>query len=121
MAFAARQQLTEDRRLQAALSSSRTQQGYSTGVAQNLKEFTGTYEYKLPVGGGGLLGRLEYRHDWSDQPYFHKGNESMIDSPGHPNRRPDCFLRTQAIGLFRLRSSQFVDVMDTRDARTTEN
>jgi hypothetical protein len=41
-----------------------------------VKEFTGPYEYKTVWG---LLGRLEYRHDWSDQPYFHKGNTDMID------------------------------------------
>ena len=44
--------------------------GYSTGVAQEVKEFTGTYEYKWVEG---MLMRVEYRCDWSDQNFFHKG------------------------------------------------
>ena len=52
-------------------------QGYSTGLAQNVKEFTGTYEYKLKFG---LLTRVEYRHDWSDKPSFHKGSDGMTDN-----------------------------------------
>ena len=46
-------------------------EGYSTGTAQKLKEFTATYEYKWAAG---LLARAEYRGDWSDQAYFHKGD-----------------------------------------------
>lgn len=44
--------------------------GFSTGVAQDVKEFTLTGEYKLAEG---LLSRLEYRHDWSNQPFFDRG------------------------------------------------
>jgi hypothetical protein len=51
--------------------------GYSTGVAQEVKEFTGTYEYKWAEG---LLTRVEYRRDWSDEPYFHKGDTSFVDA-----------------------------------------
>jgi hypothetical protein len=51
-------------------------EGFSTGTAQTLQEFTGTYEYKWKYG---FLSRLEYRHDWSDQPSFHKEN-GMTDS-----------------------------------------
>jgi hypothetical protein len=51
--------------------------GYSTGVAQEVKEFTGTYEYKWAEG---LLTRIEYRRDWSDEPYFHKGNTNFVDA-----------------------------------------
>jgi hypothetical protein len=40
-----------------------------TGVPQNLKEFTGTYEYKWLEG---LLTRVEYRGDFSNQNYFTK-------------------------------------------------
>ena len=36
----------------------------------DLKEFTLTGEYKWAEG---LLGRLEYRRDWSDQPFFDRG------------------------------------------------
>jgi hypothetical protein len=43
--------------------------GFSTGVAQTLKEFTFTGEYKLAEG---LLFRGEYRGDFSDQPSFLK-------------------------------------------------
>ncbi|HXM98550.1 MAG TPA: porin [Candidatus Dormibacteraeota bacterium] len=42
-----------------------------TGVAQDLKEVTLTGEYKMIEG---ILGRLEYRHDWSNQPFFVRGN-----------------------------------------------
>ena len=41
--------------------------GFSTGSSQDLKEFTLTGEYKLIEG---FLTRLEYRHDWSNQPFF---------------------------------------------------
>ena len=51
--------------------------GYSTGVAQEIKEFTGTYEYKWAEG---LLTRIEYRRDWSDEPFFHKGNANFVDA-----------------------------------------
>ena len=44
--------------------------GFSTGTAQNLKEFTLTYEYKWVEG---LLTRIEYRGDWSDQKFFARG------------------------------------------------
>jgi Putative beta-barrel porin-2, OmpL-like. bbp2 len=46
--------------------------GFSTGVHQNVQEFTGTYEYKWIEG---LLARLEVRHDWSTEPFFHKGDD----------------------------------------------
>lgn len=77
IAFAARQQLTSTMAAAARIEYFADSDGYSTGVAQHVKEFTGTYEYKVPLG---LLGRLEYRHDWSDQPFFHKGNTGMVDS-----------------------------------------
>jgi hypothetical protein len=51
-------------------------QGFSTGTAQKLKEFTGTYQYKW---ANGLLSRAEFRHDWSDQNFFHKGDSEMVD------------------------------------------
>ncbi len=44
--------------------------GFSTGTVQNVNEFTLTGEYKMPEG---LLARLEFRRDDSDQPYFMKG------------------------------------------------
>lgn len=48
--------------------------GFSTGVAQHVKEVTLTGEYKMLEG---LLARLEYRRDWSDQPFFDRGNGLM--------------------------------------------
>jgi hypothetical protein len=51
--------------------------GYSTGVTQKIKEFTGTYEYKWAEG---LLTRVEYRRDWSDQAFFHKGDTAFVDA-----------------------------------------
>ena len=44
--------------------------GFSTGTTQKLKEFTLTYEYKLPEG---FLARAEYRRDWSNQKFFDRG------------------------------------------------
>ncbi len=46
--------------------------GFITGTPQKLKEFTMTAEYKWVEG---LLSRLEYRHDWSNMPFFDRGNE----------------------------------------------
>jgi len=51
--------------------------GFSTGAAQEVKEFTGMYEYKWAEG---LLTRVEYRRDWSTVPYFHKGDTNMVDA-----------------------------------------
>jgi hypothetical protein len=41
--------------------------GFATGAVQKVKEFTITTEQKL---GGKLLTRIEYRRDFSDQPFF---------------------------------------------------
>ncbi|HMH14458.1 MAG TPA: outer membrane beta-barrel protein [Edaphobacter sp.] len=41
--------------------------GLFSGTTQALKEFTGTYEFKV---GEGLLSRVEYRRDWSNVPFF---------------------------------------------------
>lgn len=51
-------------------------QGFSTGTAQALKEVTGTYQYKWVDG---LLSRVEMRHDWSNQDFFHKGDSELVD------------------------------------------
>lgn len=45
-------------------------QGFTTGTAQQLKEFTGTFERRVAQH---LLTRLEYRHDYSNQPTFVEG------------------------------------------------
>ena len=49
--------------------------GFETGVAQKVKEVTLTGEYKMVEG---LLARLEYRRDWSDRPFFDRGNGLAI-------------------------------------------
>ena len=45
--------------------------GFSTGTAQTVQEFTITYEYRWVEG---LFTRLEYRRDWSDEDFFMKGS-----------------------------------------------
>ncbi len=47
--------------------------GFSTGTVQKLKEFTLTGESRLAEG---MFIRLEYRRDWSDQPYFSRGKQT---------------------------------------------
>lgn len=47
--------------------------GFATGTAQKIKEATLTGEVKLKKG---VLTRLEYRRDWSNQPFFDHGNEA---------------------------------------------
>lgn len=51
-----------------------------TGIKQQLKEFTVTGEYKMLQG---MLVRLEYRHDWSNQPFFQRGDS--VGTVGSPN------------------------------------
>jgi hypothetical protein len=50
--------------------------GFQTGTAQHIEEFTFTYEYKWVEG---LLARFEYRGDFSSQSVFHKDAASMVD------------------------------------------
>jgi hypothetical protein len=45
--------------------------GFSTGAAQQLKEFTGTFEHRIAHR---LITRWEYRYDYSNQPSFTKGD-----------------------------------------------
>ena len=46
--------------------------GFITGVAQTMQEFTLTADYKMIEG---FLARFEYRRDWSSEPFFDRGNE----------------------------------------------
>jgi len=46
--------------------------GFATGIAQRVKEATLTGEIKLKEG---VLTRLEYRRDWSNEPFFDRGND----------------------------------------------
>jgi hypothetical protein len=60
--------------------------GLFSGTTQALKEFTGTYEFKV---GDGLLSRLEYRRDWSNMPFF------LTNKPGVLSANQD----TLTVGL----------------------
>ena len=77
VAFAVHEQLTGTSALAGRFEFFHDMNGFQTGVAQEVKEFTGTYEYKWVEG---LLMRIEYRRDWSDEPYFHKGNTNFVDA-----------------------------------------
>jgi hypothetical protein len=77
VAIAAHEQFTGTSAITGRFEFFHDMNGFSTGVAQELKEFTGTYEYKWAEG---LLTRVEYRRDWSDQPYFHKGDTNFVDA-----------------------------------------
>jgi hypothetical protein len=70
VAGAARFSLTDHVALTPRLEWFKDRDGFSTGTPQTLKEFTLTGEYKWAEG---LLTRLEYRRDWSDQPFFERG------------------------------------------------
>jgi Putative beta-barrel porin-2, OmpL-like. bbp2 len=75
IAFAARYQVTAKNALAGRYEYFDDNQGYETTVAQDVNEFTGTYEYKWLEG---LLTRVEYRRDWSDVDFFHKGNTGLV-------------------------------------------
>ena len=70
VAGAARYAFTDHFALSPRLEWFNDRNGFSTGTAQKLKEFTLTAEYKFTRG---LLSRFEYRRDWSDQPFFERG------------------------------------------------
>ena len=77
VSFAARQQATGKMAFAGRFEYFNDPQGFTTGTAQHLYEFTATYEYKWTEG---LLARFEYRRDWSDVPFFHKGDTGMVDA-----------------------------------------
>jgi Putative beta-barrel porin-2, OmpL-like. bbp2 len=52
--------------------------GFSTGTAQTVKEWTATGEYKMT---GWLMSRLEFRDDWSNQPFFQKNAGTAKSQP----------------------------------------
>jgi len=54
-------------------------QGFQTGTVQHLNEFTGTFEYKVPKLPQTLITRAEYRHDQSNEPFFHQNATGMVD------------------------------------------
>jgi hypothetical protein len=74
-AVAAREQLTAKNAVAGRFEYFADPNGSQTGVRQDVKEFTATYEYKWVEG---LLGRLEYRRDWSNRDYFARGNSGPL-------------------------------------------
>ena len=77
VAFAAHQQVTGTSALAGRFEYFNDPQGFETGMSQEVKEFTGTYEYKWAEG---LLSRVEYRRDWSDERFFHKGDSNLVSA-----------------------------------------
>jgi len=69
VAAAMHEQATAKSALAARFEYFNDPDGFQTGTAQHLYEFTATYEYKWVEG---LLARIEYRGDFSNQQYFHK-------------------------------------------------
>jgi len=76
LAAAAHEQITGKMAVAGRIEFLDDQEGYATGLAQNAREATATYEYHWKVG---LVSRAEYRHDWSDHPFFHRGATGMVD------------------------------------------
>jgi hypothetical protein len=63
--------------------------GSDTGIAQKVKEVTVTGTYSLMDR---LSAWLEFRNDWSDQPFFNRGNE-----PGTFKHQPTVLLGLVAV------------------------
>ncbi len=76
IAGAARYQLTKQFAVAGRLEAFNDKDGFNTGVAQVVKEVTLTGEYKL---NDHLVGRLEYRHDASDKPYFDRNRFLAVE------------------------------------------
>ena len=76
-AIAAREQATGKQALAGRFEYFNDPNGFQTGTAQHLYEFTGTYEYKWIEG---LLTRIEYRGDFSNVAFFHKDTATLVDS-----------------------------------------
>ena len=49
--------------------------GLFSGTTQALKESTGTFAYKF---GDGFMAMAEYRRDWSNRPFFERGNTTTL-------------------------------------------
>jgi hypothetical protein len=71
IAGAAKWQMNGKNALTPRIEWFKDRNGFSTGTAQSLKEFTLTYEYRWVEG---LLSRIEYRRDWSDEKFFNRGS-----------------------------------------------
>jgi hypothetical protein len=71
----ARYQLTPKAALAARGEYLSDRGGLFSGVTQALKETTVTYEYRI---AGGLSSRLEWRRDFSNQPFFLTGTPGIL-------------------------------------------
>ncbi len=79
VAFAAHQQINATTAIAGRYEFFNDPNGFETGTAQHLNEFTGTFEYKVPKLPQTLITRAEYRHDQSNEPFFHKNSTGMVD------------------------------------------
>jgi hypothetical protein len=77
VAFAVHDQATAKQAVSGRFEYFTDPQGFETGTAQHLYEFTGTYEYKWVEG---LLCRAEYRGDFSNVAFFHKNVSSFVNN-----------------------------------------
>ncbi|HEX5235820.1 MAG TPA: porin [Silvibacterium sp.] len=77
IAFAAHEQMNLHSSFTGRYEYFTDNQGFMTGAAQNVQEATATYEYKWTEG---WLTRVEYRHDWSNVEFFHKGDTEKVDA-----------------------------------------
>jgi hypothetical protein len=75
VAFAVHEQATGTSAFAGRFEYFKDYQGFETGTAQDVQEFTGTYEYKWAEG---LESRFEIRKDWSDVDFFHKGDSNLV-------------------------------------------
>ena len=66
----ARAHLTDQVRLAYRIEFLDDKDGRSTGVEQNLRENTFTFEVQPVKDDPRFLTRVEYRRDWSDEPFF---------------------------------------------------
>ncbi len=78
VALAAHEQITSQQAFAGRVEQLDDKEGFSTGLAQTVREVTMTYEHKAFKSR--FLGRLEYRHDWSNKQFFHKGVSSLVDA-----------------------------------------
>jgi hypothetical protein len=83
IAGAARYQLRKKFAVATRLEWFDDNNGFSTGTAQKVKEFTLTGEYKM---NDWLMSRLEFRNDWSDKPFFE------TNGPGGSKTQPTVLL-----------------------------
>jgi hypothetical protein len=77
VAFAAHVQASAKNAVAGRFEYFNDPQGFETGNAQHLYEFTGTYEYKWLEG---LLMRAEYRADFSNENVFSKDDGQYVKS-----------------------------------------